>query len=254
MIDWQHAFGKGKYRRKTIGFGNYNKKDRLFDDEIYIRELSIVDGGFGCALWDAAILFSRWIYHNSDIFSGQDVLELGAGVGSCGLTCARFANKVYITDYIDSVIDNINYNVQLNSDVLSSDSVDIPPKVRGNHNIKERCFAQKLDWTTPLDSTVPKCDIIIGSELTYSNLFINDLMKTLTLYAHPHSAFYEVLSTDRDGVSNFIDLVEDNGWSCKVNPPPDYCFGEFNTGQREEEYLFYTFRPDDVQCRFPDFK
>ncbi len=32
-IEWEkHAFGKGKYRRKTWGFGVYNKKEKAWSD------------------------------------------------------------------------------------------------------------------------------------------------------------------------------------------------------------------------------
>jgi hypothetical protein len=40
----------------------------------YIRELSIVDGGLGCAIWDAAIILSRWIHANQTLFNDQTVL------------------------------------------------------------------------------------------------------------------------------------------------------------------------------------
>ena len=54
--NWQEfALGAGKNRRKTIGFGKYDKKERCYEDELYIRELSILDGGIGCAVWDVCI-------------------------------------------------------------------------------------------------------------------------------------------------------------------------------------------------------
>jgi hypothetical protein len=89
-IDWQSfAFGVGKNRRKTVGFGQFNKKLKEFEEEgkivqnvkylVYIRELSIIDGGIGCALWDASIILSRWIRENSSFFQDKLVCELGAG-------------------------------------------------------------------------------------------------------------------------------------------------------------------------------
>ena len=56
-INWQEvAFGSGKNRRKTIGFGKYDKKEKQYEDEFYIRELSILDGGIGCAIWDVRVM------------------------------------------------------------------------------------------------------------------------------------------------------------------------------------------------------
>jgi hypothetical protein len=61
QIDWrQYAFGSGHTRRKTIGFGTHHKKEKCYDFELYIRELSIIDAGLGCAVWDGAIILSRY--------------------------------------------------------------------------------------------------------------------------------------------------------------------------------------------------
>jgi len=73
-INWQQfAFGSGHTRRKTIGFGDYHKITRCHDYEVYIREVSIVEGGLGCAVWDAAIILSRWIWDHQEMFAGKIV-------------------------------------------------------------------------------------------------------------------------------------------------------------------------------------
>lgn len=115
-INWQQvAFGIGKNRRKTVGFGSYNKKNGSYQDEIYIRELSIVNGGIGCALWDAAIILTRFLYeHGESLLNNESILELGAGVGLPGICAGRFGNRVVLTDYIDPVVQNLEYNLWLN--------------------------------------------------------------------------------------------------------------------------------------------
>ena len=44
----------------AVGFGRYYPREKEFDDEIYVRELSIIEGGIGCAIWDAAIILTRY--------------------------------------------------------------------------------------------------------------------------------------------------------------------------------------------------
>ncbi len=41
-IDWKEvAFGKGKYKRKTFGFGTYNKKEKEWSEgEMYRTSIS----------------------------------------------------------------------------------------------------------------------------------------------------------------------------------------------------------------------
>lgn len=55
------ALGK-KYQRKTIGFGVYNKKEKQFSHEIFIRELCVSSGALGCALWDGGVVLARYTY------------------------------------------------------------------------------------------------------------------------------------------------------------------------------------------------
>ena len=66
-INWQEiAFGAGKNRRKTICFGKYDPKERQYEDELYVREISIIEGGIGCAVWDVRLCdFQRTIITNN---------------------------------------------------------------------------------------------------------------------------------------------------------------------------------------------
>ena len=84
-IDWkEHAFGRGKYRRKTFPFFWEDENvEETKKKEVHIRELSIVDAGIGCGVWDASIIFSRWVVEKREMFRDKFVLELGSG---CGLT------------------------------------------------------------------------------------------------------------------------------------------------------------------------
>jgi predicted nicotinamide N-methyase len=65
-----------------------------------VRETTFGDGGLGYSVWDAGIAMSTWISLNSKDFAGRRVLELGAGVGVTGLTCAHSgASHVVLSDF-----------------------------------------------------------------------------------------------------------------------------------------------------------
>jgi len=38
-VDWSTLSMAKRHQRKTIGFGSYNKKERQFEEQVYIREL-----------------------------------------------------------------------------------------------------------------------------------------------------------------------------------------------------------------------
>lgn len=274
MIDWKEvAFGAGKNRRKTIGFGKYDKKERQYEDEIYIRELSIVDGGIGCAVWDAAIILTRWIYGAPQLFQNQVLLELGAGVGLPGICAARFAKNCFLTDYLTPVVDNLQYNIDINGSIVSDDNGDDDDdsgdsdgsdnsnedrenKYQSKLNVKKSAKAVLLNWDN-IDNfdlmiqddsgvlDIPKrgVDIILGSELTYTGNenTINHLIRVIDHFLRPFGVFVEVLSDDRDGVAQFLVDVKANGYNYEIIPVHERYLGNYNTKQKAETYKFYVF-------------
>lgn len=48
------------------------------------------------------------------------------------------------------------------------------------------------------DDPLPRADVVMGSELTYSPKSVEALVKVIKRYMKPDGVFYELLSTDRD--------------------------------------------------------
>ena len=89
--------------------------EKRFHAKIYSLTLSVRAQALGCAMWDGGVVLTRIVYENAQVFRGARVLELGSGCGLTGLVCARFAESVVLTDYIVKVVENLEYNVALNS-------------------------------------------------------------------------------------------------------------------------------------------
>jgi predicted nicotinamide N-methyase len=225
-IDWKSvAFGAGKNKRKTFGFGSYDKKSKEYEEEIHIKELSIVDGGIGCATWDASIILSRWIRKNSGLFTDKRVIELGAGTGLPGIYASKFCKECILTDYLENVIENLSYNINLNE--------------RGTN-----CRAKMLDWTTwDKSSKLGTCDILIGSELTYTGdlTIIKALCNVIDGCLQSGGIFVEVLSDDRDGVDVFLKEFASYGFSLEIQGVEEFM-GNFGTKQKDETYKLYLFK------------
>ncbi|KYQ90986.1 hypothetical protein DLAC_07875 [Tieghemostelium lacteum] len=250
-IDWkEYALGANHFKRKTVGFGKYDKKEREYQKELYIREMSIIQGGIGCAIWDAAIILSRWIYAHPEAFTNKSVLELGSGVGLPGILSSYYANDVTLTDYLEPLIDNLKYNVDLNArqgldiDSDQEDEETISNLIKSDpQNIKNKIKIQYLNWDDieKLENT-QQYDIIFGSELTYSLLSVDNLIKVIQKFLKPNGIFYEILSDDRDGVSYFVEEMNKKGFIGHIVPVPAQYLGNYGTKQRAETYKFYTFR------------
>lgn len=270
-FDWQSQMLR-KHVRRTIGFGAYDKRAREYEDELYIREISIVDGGLGCALWDGGVILTRWIYAHLEIFADASVLELGAGVALPGILAARVARSVVLTDYMQSLVDNISYNVYLNSYLDAEDEAKLQAaeapggdgaaqglderalqRLRYRKHIGACATAALLDWEQCDDVAIEPVDIIIGAELTYSLLNVAALVRVVSRFLKPDGVFYEILSTDRDGVGEFVRQITEAGFAVDAVPVPRELMGSYGTSpwtfQDVESYTCYTFRRPE--CRFP---
>lgn len=259
-LNWQDfAFGIGKPRRKTIGFGRFDKKNKEWEDEVYIKELSILDGGIGCAVWDAAIYFSRWMIHHSSLFQNKSVLELGSGVGLPGIIAARWASIVYLSDYLEPILNLIRYNIDVNSNFdpqeeLSDDEL-IRSRVAMKKHVKQAARVVYLNWdeieTSKNDTGIEPVDIIIGSELTYSGnvSHIGNLVTVIDTFLKKDGLFIEILSDDRDGVPVFLTMMRDMNWDCQVERLDPMFLTETNTKQRKESYNLYFFRRTQSNIR-----
>lgn len=69
----------------------------------------------GFALWPAATILARFIAQNLHVFEGQRVLEVGAGLGLCGLVAGRRAKEVILTDYNITCLQQLQEHVCLNA-------------------------------------------------------------------------------------------------------------------------------------------
>jgi len=68
------------------------------------------DASIGLRLWPAALVLQQYLKANWDAFDCGSVLEIGAGVGFVGLWCASAGARTVLTDYNDSVLDNLARN------------------------------------------------------------------------------------------------------------------------------------------------
>jgi predicted nicotinamide N-methyase len=74
---------------------------------VRVRELAL-GRGVGAKLWRAASMLARDLVADPGWCEGQSVLELGAGVGLCGLLAAKLgARRVVLTDFEFPLLDSL---------------------------------------------------------------------------------------------------------------------------------------------------
>lgn len=184
------------------------------------------NGEEGLHLWEAAVVLSRWSVINNSIFYNKRVLELGSGCGLLGIALLKYTDskEVVFSDYIDSVIKNLNFNIKDNEDKHKHKNTifevsEIKQKDSYPNNCvscyKNRYNVIKLNWIDyqKYDSLKEeeKYDIIIGTELVYQGGPLKELSCIISnLLKKEGGICYISMPKQRSMTGVFLDLLKEN--------------------------------------------
>ncbi len=158
-----YAESKYQTRFESLKVGENRLELLQFQDmEKYIEELDSrtannerIELPFWAKIWPTSILLSYYL-HNLDIPLDNHLLEIGAGIGICGLFAAKLGYNVTISD--------------INEDALLFTQINIL-----KNNLQDRAKIEKIDFTQ--DSTNEKYKTILGSEALYREDTYRPLIK-----------------------------------------------------------------------------
>jgi hypothetical protein len=120
LTDDEPVWGLGDVftcREYTTRRYRFRMRDRSRGDEVVpLDALAAASTDFdltGQVVWLVSVLTSHYVASElRDVVAGQDVLELGAGAGLVGLTAARWARSVVLSDYEDEVLSLLERNLR----------------------------------------------------------------------------------------------------------------------------------------------
>ena len=129
---------------------------------------------------------------------GKTVLELGAGLGLCGLVCARLgSSRVVLTDFHPRVVANLEYEVRLNelepvaaARALDWDRLDAPGSSDGE---SDECAVEE------------KFDVVVASDVVCQDSDCDGVARALKAHLAPHGECLVTLGApeSRYGVASF---------------------------------------------------
>ena len=148
---------------------------------------------YGLMLWSSAIGLSEWLIDNASRIRGRRVLEIGAGVGLCGIVAASVGARVTQTDYLPDALALCRENAARN----------------GVENI-EFVLGDWRDW--PADLT--GFDLAIGADILYERSLHGALLALLPRLAP------EFVCADpiRPQAADFLARAKALGWSVETYP------------------------------------
>ena len=167
--------------------------------------------GFGASIYPSAILLASYFEKNQQIMKNKTVLELGAGVGLCGIAAyLAGAKKVCITDGDDELLKLIKKNVKSN---INSYDVHTSRLLWGDMN--DHAIIQRDVLSTSLNN---KFDVIFGSDIVACPYVdaLNSLIETLEYYFNENPKLLIYISYKRRNESEnnyFWNIIQETkGW------------------------------------------
>ncbi|KAM9956886.1 hypothetical protein ACTFIR_003621 [Dictyostelium discoideum] len=154
-------------------------KYEFYDDikiEIEGQELQNVNvqPSTGLLPWPASRILSLYISKFKEEFIGKDIVELGSGVGLCGLVSSKYSNFTLFSDGDEKSLPLLRDNVNSNSELFnnSNDRISIERLYWGDNQPTLTHFIEQY-------STKYNFNIIIGSDLIYVDSSIEPLFFTV---------------------------------------------------------------------------
>jgi predicted nicotinamide N-methyase len=158
---------------RTFTFGDFTLK---------LRDASAVTGGLGWRVWRAALIVCDLLRETPALVRGRRVLEVGAGVGACGMLAAAVgARDTVLTDCLPGLLEALDENVELNAAPAEPPAAPWALRVSalGGGTISVR----HLGWTdedgtpaapsattdAPRLAADERFDVIVGSDVMYES-------------------------------------------------------------------------------------
>ncbi|TRY70380.1 hypothetical protein TCAL_02886 [Tigriopus californicus] len=155
-------------------------------------------GTTGLTSWQGAMFLTDWLTKFTSFLTNQRVIELGSGSGLLGLSLLRsFGMESFIfTDchvkVINAIINNLQLNFPSDSSTKDLDPAELleqtqigPHYVIPEEKIRSVSYHQRighcstavqhLDWLKYDVSSLPKVDVILGSDIVYERAFLPPL-------------------------------------------------------------------------------
>lgn len=130
----------------------------------------------GLTLWRAAPILCQFLMDNADVYvKNKNILELGAGLGLCGILAGVLqARRVYITDGDSASLKGLRENVDRNDIPEPSDRVKCR-QLRWGVNLDQ--FSRHIASDVRGDDS--RFDMIMGSDIIYVETIIDPLFTTV---------------------------------------------------------------------------
>lgn len=143
-------------------------------------------------LWPSALALSQYLLRNPTLLSGKTTLEIGCGLGLCGMIAASVGARVTLSDYMPEPLEVVRYLWLLNR----SEEPDL----------------LQMDWRYPPANL--QFDVLLASDVSYEARAHEPLISAIRKLLKPGGRL--LLSEPRRSTANaFFKLLAQEGFICE---------------------------------------
>ena len=204
------------------------------DQTIVLRGKSLISQSTGLALWTCSQILCGYLLDNPHHVKDKCVLELGAGLGLCGIVAHHLgASRVLTTDGDVNVLENLRYNIKLNSSQSGSSD-------ENNTNVVAQSVIScpQLVWGKELhefEQVHGQQNVIVGADIFYAPENIDPIWQTVDKLLKPDGSFLLAFCPHKVSIGKVLDKARQFGFSW-VKPNIMETSGE-NDEEDDNEYL-----------------
>ena len=214
------------YETTDYSFHTAGKDEEAIHCTLRHTNPDVTQHSTGLALWTGSRFMAEFLVAgtNPSLVQNKRVLELGAGLGLCGIVAHKLgASEVCLTDGDANVLKNLRYNVKANVTANDDDecSTVTCPQLIWDHNIEQFLDSQQQKQKG-IDGR-RYYDLIMAADVAYMSKSIEPLLKTVHLCLEPSSDgrgnadggvfLYVYKSYTQDKVERFLDIAKRIGFT-----------------------------------------
>ena len=174
----------------------------------------------GLTLWRASPLLCKYLIENISLVSNRYVLELGAGLGLCGILAAGLgAKEVCITDGDSFTLASLRENIARNI-------VLCPPSKVSCRQL--RWGIKLMEFQSHCGQTIPdgQFDVILGSDIIYVESILTPLFETVSHLLQPDGIFILAYARRNVKIDRVLSTATQYGfkWTDPSNDEGCYIF------------------------------
>jgi predicted nicotinamide N-methyase len=169
------------------------------DTKITLRAKLKINQTSGLALWTCSQILSGYLVENAHFVREKRVLELGSGLGLCGIVSHLLgASEVIATDGDLDVLQNLRHNV--NENRICNDSIVSCPQL---------IWGQGLNT---FEDVYSKQSVILATDVFYSPHLVDPLWRTVDKLLEPDGIFLLGFCRHNVTINQVLDKAEDLGF------------------------------------------